>query len=134
MQSDAQEGQRERKSLNVQGYLDVCLFADLVRAVSQSRARKLPPSYSAYVREILEAVHRSLKAEHFESPDEALAYLASEGFSIAQLGSKKRGRSLRVDLREEDLRGDGPGPRPPSERASEISQLFADEEAQNEGA
>lgn len=125
--SQAQEAPR---SLNVQTMVPAPLMADLVRFLATN---SIPhrASYSHVLWLILQGTHKTWSCEHFTSTEDALQYLASQGFSVAQLASAGRGPKVLRTLNAEALTAEHSVAPPPSPRAAEVRQLFQPVEPDN---
>ena len=119
------------RSLNIQTLIDPCQVADMVRLF---QAHNIPhrSSYSHLIHEILRATWETWDCAHFTDPEQALAYLSNQGFSISQLKQPKRGARLLSHLQKAQLDPIQPSvlstDSPPSPiRADEISNLLQPE-------
>lgn len=89
------------KSFVVQGYVDTKMMAEIILHM-ESNALSTRKSYSEVVRIMAEIYHKAFCEPAFDTIDDALAYLASAGYSVEQLTSKDR-PMLRNALREESM-------------------------------
>jgi hypothetical protein len=107
-------------SLNVQTYIDVRIVADLARVF---RAAGVPHkgNYSHLMKEILKLAHVDWDAAHFTSPEEALAFLSNEGFSLSQLSDERFARPMLKALSKKTLEESG---NLDEKRVDEVSRLF----------
>jgi hypothetical protein len=111
-----------KNSCNLQTYCDARLVADLVLEFNK---QGIPHkgSFSFLLQAILRQAHKDWGAAHFESTEQALEFLSSEGFSIKQFKGGRQGlRALRAMQREEEAQ---PEREPPTwEREQEIAGLL----------
>ena len=71
------------RTINVQTMAPPQMMADLVRFLDQAQVPHRS-SYSHVLWLILQGTHSTWDCTHFRTTEEALAYLASQGFSVAQ--------------------------------------------------
>ena len=119
-------------TLNVQTHLDARLFADIIRWM-KAEGLEHRGNYSSVVRLLLTAVQKEQKAEFFQDTDSALTFLASEGFSIAQLKGDKKGklfRELSAEAVQQAQREEEEREAPPVEegKLDEVLALFQEED------
>jgi len=114
------------RSFNMQTYVDARIAAGLVKHF-QDLGIPHKSSYSHMLNQILMAVHRDWQCLDFETTEEALQYLSSQGFSVSQIGTPGRGdkilRAMNKDSLKEVAEYDS-AHQPDKERASEISKMF----------
>jgi len=121
-------------NLNIQCYIDARLVASLARWMEESNLIPCKGSYSRMIRLLLDAIAEDNDVPRFRDTEKALAYLASKGFSVAQLGSPPRARKIRAQLSAESLEGEAQVPlldleaEADVERVAEIEDLFDKEE------
>ena len=91
-----------KQSFNVQTYVDARLIADLAL---EFKRQGVPHrnSYSHLLSSILSTVHTSWDCSHFETTEEGLEWLATEGFSLGQLKTPRRARPLLKEVNKEAL-------------------------------
>lgn len=117
------------RSLNVQTLVDPRHFADLVRELKRNGVPHRS-SYSHVVHLLLDGTRDAWGAAHYQDAEEALRFLASEGFSVTQIKQASRGPRLLAHLRKEALQP-SEGPAVDLQRAAEIEALL-DGSAQSE--
>ena len=121
------------RSLNVQSYVDARLFGDSVRVFNET-GMSHKGSYSHVIHTVLRTAWSEWEAEFFQTTEEALDFLSSQGFSIEQLKMEKQGKKLLKAMNKEALSGEreeveNSSPQQPSEeRVEELSELFHKEE------
>jgi hypothetical protein len=82
-------------TLNVQTHLDARVFADIIRWMKAHNIEH-GASYSKVVRLLLIAVQKEHDCAFFETLEEAIAFLESEGFSMAQLKGERGAKTFRA--------------------------------------
>ncbi len=117
-----------RRSLNLQCLEDPRVFADLVRFMKSSGV-PTRGSYSHVVHLILTGTHRTWDCAYFtlQTVENALKYLASEGFSLSQLKSANTGQKLLNHMNAEALAEEAVLPPVDAKRAEDIQKLFSGE-------
>ena len=91
-----------QRSLNVQTYIDARTMADLVKVFQESQIPH-KGSYSFVLGRILEATHKQWACSFFTETEQALTFLADQGFSVAQMKGVKTGKKLLVAMNKEAL-------------------------------
>ncbi len=84
---------KEKKTLNVQSYTDARIIADLAKYL-KTRGINHNGSYSKLLNILIKSAWLHWNAEFFETTEEALEFLANEGFSVAQLSSNRMKQAI----------------------------------------
>ena len=115
-------------SLNVQTFVDARLGADIARAFTHMGVAH-KGSYSHMLGIILDAVHEQWDCHHFDSTEDALSFLDASGFSVAQLGDARKGKTLLKTINQEQVTQEAGGEPPVVDegRVEEITNLFNEE-------
>ena len=114
------------RSFTVQSFVDARLIADLVRFFNEEDVPH-KTSYSHVVNSVLLAAHRDWDCRYFNKTEEALSYLAFNGFSISQMKTEGRGEKVLRALNKEALMDDA-AEASGSVRADEISTMFGEDD------